>query len=172
MSSQGLPREPLDAALEAVKRLDEALRGSCTQGHELRADAIARRAKDAPQLILQVGLVPTLAFFLSKLDREERRQTYAAALKVIFCEGSCSANICGDLTGEGGGYPHIAALLIAYAGSLAGCAPGDLGVLSHRLVECLERIRGGGMKLERLVASYAEEVKKLATALYEAKESR
>jgi len=166
-SPQQLPKEPLEAALEAVRRLDQALRASCMKGGNLKADALARRAKDAPQLILQSGLVPALAFMLSKLTDGGKRRAYSDAVNVILGRQSRQSRdaICKDLSGEGGGYPHVAALLIAYASTVAGCG-NDVSRLDSGLVACLEKITSEGVSAERLVLKYAEEVKKLATALY------
>ncbi len=160
-----LPIDPVKAALEAMKRLDKALRASCAQGEGLKAEALARRAKDAPQLILQSGLVPTLAFMLSKLNNSSKRRAYADAVEIILGRRSQGA-ICVDLSGEGGGYPQVAALLLAYASLVAGCGSDKVGRLDGNLVECLQEIKAKGVRAERLVLRYAEEVKKLTTALY------
>ena len=164
-AAQPLPLDPVEAALEAVKRLDKALRSMCAKDGNLKADAVARRAKDAPQLILQSGLTSTLAFMLSKLDNSRKRRAYGAAVASIL-GGEARGNICENASGEGGGYPQVAALLLAYASRVANCDSSKIGNLDSGLVECLENIKAGGVRAERLVLRYIEEVKKLTTALY------
>lgn len=165
----GLPSDPVDAAIEALRRLDKALRSKCAQEGVLQADALARRAKDAPQLIAQAGLAQTIAFMLSKLTSDEKRKAYTEAVKIITGEKppeAASEAICRDAQGEGGGYPHMAALLLAYASSIAGCSHKSIESLDSNLLGCLKKIKQRGIALERLATSYSEEVKKLATALY------
>ena len=167
--SSGLPHDPVDAAIEAVRRLDAALRSKCAKDGMLQADALARRARDAPQLIAQAGLAQTIAFMLSKLNNNERREAYIEAVKVITGRKrpeEASEAICRDAQGEGGGYPHMAALLLAYASGIAGCGPESIERLDSSLLECLKEVKRRGIALERLAASFSEEVKKLATALY------
>ena len=163
-NQSSLPLEPVDAALEAIRRLDNAL----SKCGEIKTDALPRRARQAPQLILQAGLVPAIAFFLSKLDSPEKRNAYAAAVKAILEPESNSRDkrICNNTGGEGGGYPHIAALILAYAASQIGCHPNDIERIDSKLLDCLKKIGSKGVYLERLVVSYAEEIKMLATALY------
>ena len=167
MSGQQLPHDPVDAALEAVKRLDRVLRSNCSRDGGLDAESIATRARQLPQLILQSGLTPTLAFILSKLDNEKKRIAYSILLRTIMMGEDATGdggNICEDLGGEG--YPQIAALAMAYAATAAGCDSNSVGRFDSNLIGCLERIKDGGVILEKLMLTYSEEVKKLATAFY------
>ena len=73
----------------------------------------------------------------------------------------------GDLrNGLNEGYPHIAALLITYAATVAGCNHNAIMQLDKNLAECLEEIKNAGIRVEKLVLRYAEELKKLATSFY------
>lgn len=177
-----LPSDPVEAALEAIRRFDSVFREECSDTGE----AIARRLKDFPQIALQAGLVPALTFLLSKLDSDEKHSAYKAVISVVLGKASTFSvvsgeqearnrrsvdSVCGTARGEGGGYPHALALLLAYAGLQAGCNIESLQEVGSKLVECIERIKGEGVVVERLVLSYANELKKLTSALYPSRES-
>ena len=88
-------------------------------------------------------------------------------MRAILEPGSnTDTRICNETSGEGGGYPHIAALILAYAASQIGCNPSDIERIDNKLLNCLKTMKSRGVYLERLIVSYVEEVKKLATALY------
>ncbi len=160
-----LDRDPVKAALEAMKRLDEQVRSKCAnESGSVKADGLVRRLKEFPQLMLQAGLTPALTFYLSKLDHDKKRKAYKATLNALF--GGSTDDLCKNLSGEGGGYPQALALLLAYASLHAGCNLDSIREVNANLVECIRRIEQKGIILEGLMEAYATELKKLATALY------
>ncbi len=174
MPYKQLGRDPVEAALNAMERFDKFFRSSCQKSG---ADGLVRRLKEFPQLLLQTGLTPALTFFLSKLDENKKRTAYTVTLQAVLSDGSVSVgdreknSFCGTISGEGGGYPHALALIMAYLAERleeAGVSDAREKVesITSSFIEALEKIREQGAVLERLVLAYATELKKLASALY------
>ncbi len=157
-----IPEEPVKAALQIISRFHEKFNSICKQS---KGDAIARRLGEFPQLMLQAGLVPAITFYLSKIDNNEKARIYADSMKAIL-EGKASRIICDRATGEGGGYPQALAILLAYLGKVAGCDDNRLKTIDPGLVECIKNIESRGALIEAQALIYANEVKKLARALY------
>ncbi|ABM80566.1 type III-B CRISPR module-associated protein Cmr5 [Hyperthermus butylicus] len=174
MSRNILPNDPVEAALEAMRRFDKNLRDACSDKGEPRADAISRRLKDFPQLILQSGLVPALTFYLSKLSEKADQDAYELTVKVLTeqrLEGDERRKLCRKTSGEGGGYPHVLALVLVYAAERAGCSVDSIARIGSSLVGCLETVQKKGVTVEKLVQAYVNELKKLASALYPEKKT-
>jgi len=165
-ADQTLPRDPVEAAIVVAERFSRAFEERCNTN----ASAVARRLKDFPNVLLQAGLTPALTFYASKLDETRKGRIFIDVLKAVTGGGS-GGEICKEATGEGGGYPHALAVLLAYIAGQAGC---DVSVLldgedsgyRRGFVECVKAIKRGGPALERLALVYASEVKKLFAALY------
>ena len=163
-----LPKEPVEAALEAIKRFDEMFRDVCTTC-ETKAEGLVRRLKEFPSLVLQSGLIPALTFYLSKIDEKKKQEAYSLTVKVVLnlpIDGNRRA-VCRGMRGEGEGYPQAIGLLISYIGLQADCKPEELDEIGAKLVECIKKIKAKGVSLERLAEAYATELKKLATAIYQ-----
>jgi CRISPR type III-B/RAMP module-associated protein Cmr5 len=170
-----LPEDPIEAALKVMERFDKVFRSECSDSRgKIEADAIVRRLKNAPQLMLQTGLIPTVTFYLSKLDKKEKQDAYSIAIRVIqgvknTLEDEEKRKFCSNTSGEGGGYPHALALILAYAAKQAGCKLDNIVELNSEFLKCIEEIQKRGATIERLVQAYVNELKKIASALYPSK---
>ncbi|MEB3816326.1 MAG: hypothetical protein LRS46_00055 [Desulfurococcales archaeon] len=163
-ASQKLPREPVDAAIIVASSFSRAFENNCKES----ASAVSRRLKEFPQISLQAGLTPALTFYASKLDKEKRWLIFIDALKAVT-GGQAGSMLCDETTGEGEGYPHALAILLAYIAERAGCninALLDYKQVKRGFVQCMEVVRRGGLVLEKIALAYASEVKKLFAALY------
>ncbi|PUA31291.1 MAG: type III-B CRISPR module-associated protein Cmr5 [Zestosphaera tikiterensis] len=164
VSFKDIPQEPIKAALKILSSFDKAFRPQCLKTRD-EAPAISRRLEEFPSLTLQVGLVPTLTFYLSKIDEKAKIEVYNATITAILEEVS-SNRLCSDIENAGGGYPQASALLATYIGNVAGCNENEVKILEQYIVNCLSKIEQEGARIEKLALNYAYELKKLANALY------
>ena len=174
MPYKQLGRDPVEAALNAMERFDKFFRSNCQRGG---ADGLVRRLKEFPQLLLQTGLTPALTFILSKLDENKKRTAYTITLQATLKVDDAGIgdrerrSFCETISGEGGGYPHALALIIAYLverleeAGVSGAREKIKDVTSG-FIEVLGKVREQGIVLERLALAYTTELKKLASALY------
>lgn len=182
MSKVEIPEDPVKAALQVMltfSKAFESIKDECArklgkggeEKTELDETVLSRRLEDFPTLMLQVGLIPAITFYISKIDDQKKVKAYEVTLNVIRNpEEKPSVDICHDLSGAGGGYPHATALLLAYAGEISGCSDTSYATTGPDLVECLKKIEEQGMRIEKLTLNYVYELKKLAKALYHEKE--
>ena len=162
-----IPHDPVKASLTIISNFNSVFVDECVnkEGRKIKGDAIARRLQEFPQLALQVGLVPALTFYLSKIDNQEKINAYNASINAIMSKSS-NKYICEKASGEGGGYPQALAIILAYAGIIAGCSNDQLVNIGQKLVECIDGIQKKGVTVEALTITYSDEIKKIARALY------
>ncbi len=163
--------DPEALAIDRVLRLDQLIQMALGQQ---KCEAFARRAKEAPQLVLQAGVVHTLLFYLSKSD-EELLGELIAALRGGERPPRGLNNEC---RGEGKGYTIAAALLadalrtLAEHGLLGGANDACRHAADARsIARCLRALRENNVELraETLLEPYLIAVKRLAEALHEEK---
>lgn len=164
--------DPLSLALEHGYRVreavDEAKRLWPDKAKDLTGEAVTRRAKDLASLMLSAGLVPTLTFYMAKVEDDN---VYEAALKLL--EGSRTNNVLekikDDLSGkEGAGYSIILAAVVKaleslYPQALGGGSPRSLKDLATRLKDMHEKRLD--VKAESVLQPYLIELKKVLEAL-------
>jgi CRISPR type III-B/RAMP module-associated protein Cmr5 len=165
---ESISPDPVKAALEAVSRFSKAFSQS-QECKDSSADGVTRRLREFPQLMLQVGLVPALTFLLSKVNEKDDKEAYSETVKTVLGEEAESSKLCKKASGEGQGYAHSLAMLMVFAAKHSGCSVDEIREVDGRMVECLEKIEDKGVVVEKLVLLYANELKKLMTALYPAK---
>jgi len=171
VSKVGIHEDPVKAALQVMLTLSKAFQLVKSECEKLDETVIPKRLEDFSSLVPQVGLIPAITFFLSKIDEEGKVNAYEATLKAIRePDKQPDKAICNDLSGAGGGYPHALALLLAYIAERAGCSDASYETIQPDLVNCLEKIESQSTLIEKFTLSYAYELKKLAKALYREKE--
>ena len=164
--------DPETLAIDRVLRLDQLIREALGQQ---RCEAFARRAKEAPQLVLQAGIVHTLLFYLSKSDE----RLLGDLISALRGGNPALRGLKDECRGEGKGYTIAAALLadalrtLAEHGLLGGANDACRQAADARsIARCLRSLRESNAELraEALLEPYLVAVKRLAEALHEEKD--
>ena len=154
--------------LERSRACSSIKKGEEGRQREYTGEAIARRAKYLPSLILSAGLVPALTFYMSKTGGKE---AYRNAFRVLRGDVDCDVlkKVGDDLGGgEGKGYAVVLAAVIdalskLHPEALGGEAPQDLKVLAAKLKEMHENKLD--ITAEAVLQPYLVELKKVVEAL-------
>ena len=164
--------DPQASAIDLVLKLREVLEKSGVGN----AIALARRAKDYPQLMLQAGFVPATTYYLSKTDGSLYSELYKALRsKPTELHPKVKENLKKEASEEGKGYTIYLALLAAWLSRYAECNRGvkslssciNLGDVTY-LAKCLLNLRESGSELRvaTVARRFTTEVKKLVEAFY------
>ena len=156
--------DPIEVALELTSRLDEALK-QCNKEKK----AIPRRANDIASLLTQLGLTPTITFYLSKSSNKER--IYSNLIEYLLGRtDSVGSFICEDVSNEGDGYSILLALIIASLTKLGHIKESEVPTNYRKLIDYLKQVRRDykvEYLIERSLSQIVIEFKKLLNALYE-----
>jgi len=163
--------DPIKIALQRTFKLKEIIEICTPEAERLKTRALPRRAKDLPQLILQLGLIPALTFYLSKVEDKE---LYKALVDSLSGKKKFDTNLCRalqkEVEEEGKGYTAllatIASTLPLIKVSLKSQSQ-DLNSLPS-LASYLLTIRDEGKDLviEKSLISFLVELKKLFEAFF------
>lgn len=108
-------------------------------------EGFVRRARDFPSLVLGSGLVPSLTFYLSKVDDY-----------TIF---SSKETICNDIKDEG--YGTLLYFVLKRVSEITGlniCLSSD----KKNVLECLKKVRENELKLQAQLMPFLIELKKVS----------
>jgi len=161
----------------ALERLREERPG---ERQALTGEGLVRRVKELPSLMLQTGLVPSLLFYMSKIDDradlEAFKHSLCLARKGPEAEGLELGRLESELeSGEGAGYRLALALVVEAARSLTGgdlevsepCQTGGDTLLKDLAIKLKELHESSGRELlvESILRLYLQELKKALEAL-------
>ncbi len=136
--------------------------------------AIPRRGKELPQLVAQIGLVSSLAFYMSKIERADiYTQLYRYLVEDKEPSRDLRQVIVEDCKKEGGGYTVLLALMGAFISKTALDNIVNIDVCKNvekifDLARCLKDIRESGNEiiLEKYSIRFLTVLKRLLEALF------
>jgi len=161
--------DPISLALDHITKLDklreEAL--AVSKSKELSMRGVVSRMKNFPTLLAQVGLIPALTFYLSKLDDNGINEKQVMELIDYFSHGtrvSEPGSLIEEMSEkEGKGYVIAFAMLVS---ALSMFATQKFGTLNDIVGELKNLISNypKRRKVEKLITIYSMEMKKLCEA--------
>ncbi len=163
---------PIDEAFTVALKLKD-LAEKCQENNKL-GEPIAKKAKELPGLIATAGLVPGLAFYLSKTENEALYKTileYLQGTNPLLQNCSQTQELKNTIVNElgGGEKSGYTTLTAATAHAIHLATERDVSD-KKKLIETLKQIKQGITQeavIEAQVLEYLQELKKLATALFE-----
>ncbi len=168
---QSASSDPEAISVDALLRLSKLISKLSIR----KCEALARRARELPQLVGQAGILATALFYMSKADKDVYKNTllhlHTASDQPPEASG-LKKRIEGECAGEGGGY-SLALALLAYGISRAseGMQAAEK-CLQHSnfqgLAACLQTLRESGNEVivEAWLKPYLTSLKNLAEAFY------